>query len=113
MSKMVSNHMFMLEVIEEREGYEMALAHETEKTMNEVINYFDNNYTVYNTNEVSEYEMIADIIKKLDNEKISLSDLIIENESTDLLEIMTLEGFLTNIRERYVFSTTHKWLEDK
>lgn len=110
---MVSNHMFMLEVIEEREGYEMALSHETEKTMNEVINYFDNNYTIYNTNEVSEYEMIADIIKKLDNEKISLSDLIIENESTDLLEIMTLEGFLTNIRERYVFSITHKWLEDK
>lgn len=110
--QMKTRHGFMLEAIAEREGDEMAQAHETEKTMVEVQNHFDAHYAVFES-DVNDHELVSFVTEKLERYDLTLAELIDDYEVTDLMELYHLTGFITKIREFWVISLDYPWLEQQ
>lgn len=103
------HHLRMMEIIAEREGDEMAAAHENEKTMIELENHFDANYTIFDN------DVDAKIIVKSAMEEMGRHDFIALvsrnlHDTTELYEMLSLEGFVTQVNDVYVLSIEYPWL---
>lgn len=96
-------HLFMYEVIQEREGIYKAESHESEKTMIEFENYFDTHYTLYDADTYIA-DIVADITEKLEKVRVIISGLINEYEMTDLLSIYERAGYVTKHGGKWVVS---------
>lgn len=111
MTTLISNerHLRMLEIIAEREGTEMAIAHESEKTMIELENHFEANYTIFE-NDVEPCYVIESALEQLNEH--DFYDLVSRNkhETTDIYQMLEKEGFLTQVNDVYVLSFEYPWL---
>lgn len=97
----VQEHMTTLQFIESREGAFKAQHHESEKTIIELMNYFDAHYKVFSdetpANDIIEYALDCmgehDFVAMLSN-----------HEFTDIMEMLKMEGFITTIGSYYLIS---------
>lgn len=110
MTTLINNehHLRMLEIIEEREGKGMAIAHESEKTMIELENHFDTHYRIFE-NDVEACYVIESALEQLSEH--DFYDLVKRNagETTDVYEMLILDGFITHICGVWVLSLEYPW----
>lgn len=106
--KKLEHHELMLAIIAEREGHDMAQAHETEKTMIELENYFEQHYKVFKvdtpTNEI--IEIVLDMMGES-----AFIKMLERNGFSDIFEMLAIEGYVTQVMGVWVVSIEHAWLK--
>lgn len=100
------HHLRMLQIITEREGSEMATAHEAEKTMIELENHFEANYTIFDL-DTPPAEIIELALDDMGNRDFVA--MLERNDFTDIFEMLSIEGFLTQVSNVWVVSLNYPW----
>lgn len=99
--KKLEHHELMLAIIAEREGHDMAQAHETEKTMIELENYFEQHYKVFEADAPLELviENALDMMGESDFIK-----MLRTHDFSDIFEMLAMDGYVTNVENVWVLS---------
>lgn len=106
--KKLERHELMLAIIAEREGHDMAQAHETEKTMIELENYFEQHYKTFDLD--APLEIVIETALDIMGETAFVQMLKI-HEFSDIFEMLALEGYVTQVMGVWVVSIEHAWLK--
>lgn len=106
--KKSERHELMLAVIAEREGHDMAQAHETEKTMIELENYFEQHYKVFEA-DAPTHEIIEIALDMMGES--AFIEMLERNDFSDIFEMLAIEGYVTQVMGVWVVSIEHAWLK--
>lgn len=108
--KKLERHELMLAIIKEREGHEMAQAHEAEKTMIELENYFEQHYKTFDLD--APLHEIIEIALDMMGESAFI-EMLERNDFSDIFEMLALEGYVTQVMNVWVVSIEHPLPENE
>lgn len=96
------NRAFMLKVIAEREGVEKAQAMNEELSIQAIDFHFDYYYKAFAADTPSSH-IIEEALEQMKEREFT--NMLKRNEFSDIFEMLTIEGYLTNVDNQWVLST--------